>query len=181
MPSSVTRVVETENTLHGEMKLNENLHMKIIHDHAPDPSPDLGSGCHATRRLTHCKSRCCAQVEICSTIHLRILHWPIKCVQSCKITFYYITKHHTMSGSHKAEGTSFRIDSHAAFMNQVHSTQASLSEPEDGMSSDVESFDEEDMYPANYNDESVSSGPDSDSDRESQSPLRALVCASLLH
>jgi hypothetical protein len=71
-----------------------------------------------------------------------------------------------MSGSHKA-------------MKQVHSTQASLSEPKGSMSSDVESFDEEDMYPTNYNDESVSSGPDSDSNMESQSPLRAEVCALL--
>jgi hypothetical protein len=62
-------------------------------------------------------------------------------------------------------------------MKHVNSTQANLSEPEDGMLSDVESFDEEDMYPANYNDESVSDSPDSDSDRDSQSLLRGPVRA----
>lgn len=47
------------------------------------------------------------------------------------------------------------------------------------MSSDVESFDEEDMYPANYNDESVSDSVDTDSNGDSHSPLMGPVCASL--
>jgi hypothetical protein len=52
-----------------------------------------------------------------------------------------------------------------------------LSEPEDSMSSGVESFDEDDMYPVDYDDEAVSDSPDSD--EESQSPSGTLVCASL--
>jgi hypothetical protein len=64
-------------------------------------------------------------------------------------------------------------------MEHINSTQAGHSEPEDSMSSDVESFDKEDMYPADYSDQSVHAGPDSDSDGESQSPLRRPVCALL--
>ena len=103
----------------------------------------------------------------------QILYWPIKHVWSCKITFYYTPNYHPKSchietHSHKAKGTSIwskiQRDSHAASMKQVHITQASLSEPKDSISSDVESFDEEDMY------------PDSDSNGESQSPLRGPVC-----
>jgi hypothetical protein len=93
------------------------------------------------------------------------------------------TKGYNETHSHKTKGTlkgaSIQSDSQAASVKQVHSTQASLSEPDDSMSSDVESFDEEDMYPANYNDESVSDRPDSNSDVESQSPLRGPVRALL--
>lgn len=63
----------------------------------------------------------------------------------------------------------------------LYSTETTLSEPDNSMSSDIESFDEEDMYSAGYDDEAVSSETVSDSpdsDGESQSALRALVCAS---
>jgi hypothetical protein len=49
--------------------------------------------------------------------------------------------------------------------------QNTLSEPEDPMSSDVESFDEDDMYPGVFQDKAVSDGPD-----ESQSLLEDMVC-----
>jgi hypothetical protein len=57
----------------------------------------------------------------------------------------------------------------------------SLSEPEDGMPSDVESFDDEDLYSAGYDDEAVSCETVSDcpeSDGEPQLTLGGLVCAS---
>lgn len=52
-----------------------------------------------------------------------------------------------------------------------------LSEPEDSMSSDVDSFDEEDMYPVDYDDESVGDSLDQglDSDKESQSYSGTMV------
>lgn len=53
----------------------------------------------------------------------------------------------------------------------IHNMQNTLSEPEDPMSSDVESFDEDDMYPGVFQDEAVSDGPD-----ESQSLLEDMVC-----
>jgi hypothetical protein len=68
---------------------------------------------------------------------------------------------------------------HIHTKKHIHGMQAGLSEPEDSMTSDVESFDEEDMCPANYNDESVSESPDSDSDGESQSRLMEPVYAFL--
>ena len=46
----------------------------------------------------------------------------------------------------------------------AHSTHTTLSEPEDFTSSGVESFDEADMYPAAYDDESVSDSTESDGD-----------------
>jgi hypothetical protein len=52
-----------------------------------------------------------------------------------------------------------------------------LSEPEDSISSGVDSFDEDDMYPVDYDDEAVSDS--SDSDKKSQSPSRTSVCLSL--
>jgi hypothetical protein len=105
-------------------------------------------------------------------------------VRGREIAPYHTPNHHTMSGhkethSRKDKGPSIRRDGRAASIKHILSTQASLSEHEDTMSSDAESFDDEDMYPANYNDESVSNSPDLDSDRESQSSLRGLVCALL--
>lgn len=44
----------------------------------------------------------------------------------------------------------------------VHETHTTLSEPEDNMSSDVESFDDVEMYPAHYDDESVRDSPECD-------------------
>lgn len=52
----------------------------------------------------------------------------------------------------------------ATIKNVAHSTHTTLSEPEDCTSSGVESFDEADMYPASYDDESVSDSTDSDGD-----------------
>jgi hypothetical protein len=72
----------------------------------------------------------------------------------------------------------------ASSHKHVCNTQTSISEPEDGMSSDIESFDEGDMYPATYNDESACDGPEMELHGESQqSPLdevtlETLVCAS---
>ena len=44
----------------------------------------------------------------------------------------------------------------------VHETHTTLSEPEDNTSSEVESFDEVDMCPAHYDDESVHDSPEWD-------------------
>jgi hypothetical protein len=81
---------------------------------------------------------------------------------------------------HEIKGRSISRARQAAIVKHIHSTQTSLSDPEDGMSSEVESFHDEEMYSANYNDESVSDSPDSHSgvsDVGSQS--RVPVCASL--
>jgi hypothetical protein len=83
------------------------------------------------------------------------------------------------SHSQETKQTSIRRDGKAVSMKDVHSIQTGLSEPEDNMLSDVESFDEEDMYPANYNDESVGNSPASHSDGQSQSPLKGPVCLRL--
>ncbi len=94
------------------------------------------------------------------------------------------------SHSNQPKRASTHSDNTAASLTHVRSTHTILSEPEDSMSSDVESFDEDDMYPANYNDETVSDSSDmggesggivsnsSDLDRESQSPLEGMVCVS---
>jgi hypothetical protein len=63
-------------------------------------------------------------------------------------------------------------------MEAVPTEYRTPSEPEDSMSSGVESFDEDDMYSADYNDESVSDSPDSDN--ESQTSSGTMVRA-LLH
>ena len=79
------------------------------------------------------------------------------------------------SFSHDTKRTSIRVDRQGNSLKHVQSTYINLSEPEDQTSSE-ESFDDEDMYPANYNDEPVIDSPDSDSNGESQSPLREPVC-----
>lgn len=95
-------------------------------------------------------------------------------------THYHTALGHMQSFSKDTKTTSIRGNGQGNSIkhvqSQVRSTQTNLSEPEDHMSSGDESFDEEDMYPAHYNDESVSDSPDSDSNGESQSPLRELVC-----
>ncbi|KAH9018631.1 hypothetical protein EDB85DRAFT_1897066 [Lactarius pseudohatsudake] len=53
------------------------------------------------------------------------------------------------------------LESH---LRQVRNAHTSLSEPEDSMSSSAESFDEDDMHPVDYNDETVSDSTDSDGD-----------------
>jgi len=95
------------------------------------------------------------------------------------------------SHSNQPKRASIHCDNTADSLTHVWSTHTILSEPEDSMSSDVESFDKDDMYPANYNDETVSNSSEmdgesggivsnsSDSDRESQSPLGGMVCVSL--
>ncbi len=95
------------------------------------------------------------------------------------------------SHSNQPKRASIHYDNTADSLTHVQSTHTILSKPEDSMSSDVESFDKDDMYLANYNDETVSDSSDmdgesggivsnsSDSDRESQSPLGGMVCVSL--
>ncbi|KAH9020996.1 hypothetical protein EDB84DRAFT_1439667 [Lactarius hengduanensis] len=64
------------------------------------------------------------------------------------------------------------LESH---LRQVRNAHTSLSEPEDSMSSSAESFDEDDMHPVDYNDETcntvvkttASEDPDSDGDSRS--------------
>ena len=61
----------------------------------------------------------------------------------------------------------------------AHSTHTTLSKPEDCTSSGVESFDEADMYPAAYEDESVSDSTESDGDNsngESDWNTGEMVC-----
>jgi hypothetical protein len=79
-------------------------------------------------------------------------------------------------GSHSQENNraSIRKEKKAALLKSLHTTHTSLSEPEDSMSSGVESFDEADMYPADYDDEAVSNSPDSD--RRSESLSNVMVC-----
>jgi hypothetical protein len=62
-------------------------------------------------------------------------------------------------------------------MEAVRTKYRTLSEPEDSMSSGVESFDEDDMYSVDYNDESVSDSPDSDNESQASSgtTVRALL------
>jgi len=91
---------------------------------------------------------------------------------------------HLKMPSQEAKRASTPTDTTSSSHRHVRNTQISISEPEDGMSSDIESFDEGDMYPAHYNDESACDGPDMELHRESQqSPLdeitvETLVCAS---
>ena len=88
----------------------------------------------------------------------------------CEITFHHTPSYLTISdcmrtNSNKAQRTSTQKNRRVAPVKHVRqnlrTTEAKLAEPDDGMSSEVESFDEGDMYPANYNDEAV---PCSDSD-----------------
>ena len=55
----------------------------------------------------------------------------------------------------------------------LHASSTALSEPEDSMSSSVESFDDDDMYPFHYDDEAVSNGLESD--KESDVPVGNMV------
>lgn len=60
----------------------------------------------------------------------------------------------------------------------ILTSKGSLSEPEDSMSSGIESFDEDDMYPVDYDDEAVSDeavSDSSDADGELQFPTKAMV------
>ena len=81
------------------------------------------------------------------------------------------------SRSQENNRASIRKEKKAALLKYLHTTQATLSEPEDSMSSGVESFDEADMYPADYDDEAVSNSPDLDNG--SESPSNVTVCPSL--
>jgi hypothetical protein len=115
---------------------------------------------------------------------MKRLQRPIKtCVrlQDCLLQYTQLPylSGHMETFPDETKERSVRRDRQPASMKHIHNTQTSLSEPEDGMSSEVESFDEEEMYPANYNDESVSDSLDLHSDGESQSPVRGPVCASL--
>jgi hypothetical protein len=85
------------------------------------------------------------------------------------------------SGSHDTKWTSNQKDMQRASTPPRHMTETCLSEPDDSIPSDPESFDEEDMYSTGYNDEAVTSETVSDcldSDGESQFALGGLVCAS---
>jgi hypothetical protein len=84
-------------------------------------------------------------------------------------------------GSHDPKWMSIQQDRQTSSATHVRSTLANLSEPDESSSSEMESFDEEDMYSAGYDDEPVRSETISDSpeyDGESQSTLRELVWAS---
>jgi hypothetical protein len=73
--------------------------------------------------------------------------------------------------SELTETNSIQNDGDIAYL---HSPHIGLSEPEDTMSSESEYLDEEDMYVACYDDESVHSGLESDS----ESPhSEEIVCA----
>lgn len=72
-----------------------------------------------------------------------------------------------------AKGTSIRRDRQGYTIKHVESTESNLPRREDDMS--VRSFDEEDMYPANYNDEAANDSPDPDSNGELQLPLKESV------
>jgi hypothetical protein len=75
--------------------------------------------------------------------------------------------------SQEAKRASTPMDTTSSSHKHVFNTLTSISEPEDGMSSDIESFDEGDIYPANYKDESACDSPDMD-----EVTLETLVCAS---
>ncbi len=79
------------------------------------------------------------------------------------------------SHSNAAKRMSIRKDKIAS-LTYIQSTHTNLSEPEDSMLSGVESFDEDDMYPVDYDDEPVSDS--SEPDGESESPSGRVVCPS---
>lgn len=75
-----------------------------------------------------------------------------------------------------------KIDDRMSF--DPHHSHSTLSEPEEGISSDPEYFDEDDMYYASYDDESVCSSPEpisesvqssSESISESSSDIEEMV------
>jgi hypothetical protein len=82
------------------------------------------------------------------------------------------------SHSDKAKRASILMDQIPASHKYFRSTHISLSEPEDSMSSGIESFDEDDMYPMDYDDEAVIDSPASspDLDGESKSLSGETVC-----
>jgi hypothetical protein len=70
------------------------------------------------------------------------------------------------SHSHSDNSVSTETSVHTHSVEYIHSTHTTLSEPEDDMSSGVESFDMVDMYPAHYDDESVQASSESEQDSE---------------
>jgi hypothetical protein len=84
---------------------------------------------------------------------------------------------HMKSYSKPDKGESIRKDEETSTLTNVDRIHTTLSEPEESLSSGVESFDEDDMYPGDYHDETASDSPDSDG--ESQSPSEEMVCGTL--
>jgi hypothetical protein len=66
--------------------------------------------------------------------------------------------------SEHMDANSIQNDSNTTSSTDLHGPQIGLEEPECSMSLESEYFDEEDMYAASYDNESVHSGLDSDSD-----------------
>jgi hypothetical protein len=81
---------------------------------------------------------------------------------------------HMKSHSKTVKRAPIEKDKETSTHRYVRGTHATLSEPEESMSSGVDSFDEDDMYPGAYHDEAVSDSLDSD--RESKSPSEKMVC-----
>jgi hypothetical protein len=77
------------------------------------------------------------------------------------------------SHTHNTKRPSIRKDENTHLKDLRH-TYTSFSDPEDDVSSGVESFDEDDMYGSENGDEILSQGPDPD--REENTPLEDMVC-----
>jgi hypothetical protein len=114
----------------------------------------------------------CTPTEISGVMYKNICDIPFIVQQTIPL---HILPMDTFSD--EEEGTSIQNHSDTTSVTSFHSPQAGLSEPEDSMSSASEYFDEEDMYPADYGDESVSNNSESAS--ESHSPSGELVCTLL--
>jgi hypothetical protein len=83
------------------------------------------------------------------------------------------TSSHMESHTHEIKRPSIRKDGNT-YLKDLRHTYTSFSDPEDDVSSGVESFDEDDMYGSENGDEILSHHPDPE--REERSPLEDMVC-----